>query len=177
MPQTLDPHVAAALGFPKLKYAKLERERRWLVEGTPPAGRIETIDDLYVAGTRLRLRSVVPDGGGARILKLTRKADVDPRRRLVSTLYLSEAEFALFADFPGMRLRKRRHHLPAPAGIALCVDHFEGRLAGLRLAEAEFDSDEAMAAFVPPAWARREVTEDRRYGGAILAREGLPATD
>jgi adenylate cyclase len=41
------------------------------------------------------------------------------------------------------------------------------------LVEVEFDSDEAMAGFDPPAWFGIEVTDDRRYTNAGLALDGL----
>jgi CYTH domain-containing protein len=59
-------------------------------------------------------------------------------------------------------------------GVMLCVDVFEGALAGLVMAEAEFDGAEAMAAYPMPDFAWREVTDDIRYTGGELARCGLP---
>jgi hypothetical protein len=57
--------VTAALGFPKLKYAFVERERRWVCREAPMARvvRAEAITDLYVSGTRLRLREARPLDG------------------------------------------------------------------------------------------------------------------
>ena len=54
----IDAAIAAELGFPKLKYAFVERERRWLCERVPTDGVLwsERITDLYVEGARLRLR-------------------------------------------------------------------------------------------------------------------------
>ncbi|MFP5578860.1 MAG: hypothetical protein ACLGIZ_11590 [Acidimicrobiia bacterium] len=49
---------------------------------------------------------------------------------------------------------------------------FAGDLAGLVLVEVEFDSDEAMAAFVPPTWFGAEVSGDDRYSNASLATQG-----
>jgi hypothetical protein len=173
----IDPHTAAALGWPKLKYACLEYERRWLAGEVPPELVIDasTITDLYLAGTRLRLREQTPLDGGVIVRRLTRKADVESGKRLITTIYLAPEEFAVLAALPGRRLAKVREHL-APCGSAssLCVDRFEGPLAGLALIEAEFADDEAMSAFAPPAFALAEVTSNPRYGGAALAEHGLP---
>jgi len=174
----VDAATAAALGFPKLKYAWVERERRWLCRGIPrePVLSADRITDLYVTGARLRLREAVPLDGGAPMRRLTRKADVDARTRLLTSIYLEETEFRLLCDLPGVRLCKTRHRLQPRDGAAfLSYDVFEGPLEGLVLAEAEFDTPEALAAFPTPAFARREVTGDPRYNGAALAREGLPA--
>lgn len=61
----IDPAIAAALGFPKVKYAWVERERRWLCRDVPLDRVIEAeaITDLYVTGTRLRLREAIPLDG------------------------------------------------------------------------------------------------------------------
>lgn len=168
---------AAILGFLKPeKYAAVERERRWLCAGLPdlPVLRAEAIEDLYVDGSRLRLRRATPVGGGEPILRLSKKADLAPDKRLITTLYLSPAEYALFDGLPGRVLRKTRHYYAA-GDVTLSVDRFEGALAGLFLAEAEFIDDTAMAAFADPAFAVREVTGDPRYTGGELVRAGVPA--
>lgn len=168
---------AAILGFLKPeKYAAIERERRWLCAGLPdlPVVRAEAIEDLYVEGSRLRLRRATPIGGGEPILRLSKKADLAPDKRLITTLYLTEAEYTLFKGLPGRVLRKTRHYYAA-AGVTLSVDRFEGPVAGLFLAEAEFADDAAMAAFPDPAFAVREVTADPRYTGGELVRAGVPA--
>lgn len=167
---------AAVLCFLKPeKYAAVERERRWLCAELPglPLLRAEAIEDLYVDGSRLRLRRATPVGGGAPILRLSKKADLAPERRLITTLYLTEAEYALFTSLPGRVLRKTRHYYAADAAT-LSVDRFEGPLAGLFLAEAEFADDAAMAAFPPPAFAVCEVTNDPRYTGGELVARGRP---
>jgi CYTH domain-containing protein len=172
----IDLAVARDLGFPKLKYAQVERERRWLCR-TPPTDRIvrsDAIIDLYVDGGGLRLREATPLNGGPVTRKLGRKGDVDRYTRLTTSIYLSEAEFGLLSNLPGKRLRKVRHHLTPVGGFAYGVDLFEGDLAGLILAETEFATPEAMAACPGPDFAVREVTDDPRYAGGWLAAHGLP---
>lgn len=171
----VDLKTAQALGFEKLKYAFVERERRWLCREFPRERVVsaEAIVDLYVAGTRLRLREATPVGGGPVKRRLARKADVAPDTRLITSIYLDAAEFELLKRLPGQMLRKTRHHL-APRELSPSVDVFEGSLAGLILAEMEFESDAAMAAFEAPDFAIREVTDDPRYCGGWLAANGLP---
>jgi CYTH domain-containing protein len=167
---------AAALGFLKPeKYAAVERERRWLCASLPdlPVVRAEALEDLYVDGSRLRLRRATPVGRGEPILRLSKKADLAPDRRLITTLYLTPAEYALFERLPGRPMRKTRHYYAA-GDVTLSVDRFDGPLAGLFLAEAEFADDAAMAAFPHPAFAVREVTADPRYTGGELVRAGIP---
>lgn len=172
----IDQATATALGFPKLKYAWIERERRWLCREIPleRVRSAEAITDLYVTGTRLRLREARPLDGGEPMRRLGRKADVDSHTRLLTSIYLTQVEFDLLAGLPGRVLKKTRRHLAPVDGVTLSVDEFEGPLQGLVLAEAEFENAEAMAAFPMPDFAEREVTEDPRYSGGALVADGLP---
>ena len=150
------------------KYARIERERRFLVEEFPTAGIVRTrhIADRYLDGTFLRLREQT-DVDGTAIFKLTQKLPIvanGPQQVLITTIYVTQHEFRLLSQLPGKMLRKARYSIP-PLGI----DVFEGALEGLRLAEAEFDSAEQAHAFVPPPFIRNEVTGDVRFTGGQLA--------
>lgn len=151
------------------RYAKLELERRWLVDPARLPDLSEAafrrIDDLYLDGGRLRLRAIAhPDG--VRELKLGKKYErTHPAGGPITTLYLTEGEHETFASLPGARLVKRRY---AVDGFSL--DIFEGALTGLVLAEVEVDSPADLSAIVPPPWARREVTEDPFFTGGNLCR-------
>lgn len=175
MPE-IDQQTAAALGWPKSKYAWVERERRWLCKSVPfdRVVSAETYRDLYVEGTQLRLREALPVGGGAPMLRLGRKADVSASVRLLTSIYLSAEEFRLLSSLPGRLLRKTRHSLGKIGGADVFVDVFEGALSGLIMAEAEFGDDEAMARYPMPDFAFREVTDDVRYTGGRLSADGLP---
>jgi hypothetical protein len=175
----IDADLARALGFPKLKYAYVERERRWLCAGMPDVAVVsaDAITDLYIDGSRLRLRAARPLDGGPVMRRLGRKGDVDASHRLITSIYLSEAEFALLAGLPGRRIEKVRHRLAPIDGRTFGVDVFAGALEGLVLAEKEFESDAEMAACPHPPFALREVTDDLRYAGGWLAAHGLPPSD
>ncbi|CAN5357099.1 CYTH domain-containing protein [soil metagenome] len=172
----IDQATAAALGWPKSKYAWVERERRWLCKAAPFDRVIsaEAYKDLYVTGTQLRLREAVPLQGGPSMLRLGRKADVSPSVRLLTSIYLSPEEFRLLSSLPGSVLHKTRHSLGKIDGADVFVDVFEGSLSGLIMAEAEFEDAEAMEAYPMPDFAFREVTEDIRYTGGRLVTDGLP---
>jgi CYTH domain-containing protein len=173
----IDAKVAWSLGFPNPAYTVVERERRWLCHRLPQEQvvRRERITDLYVTGSQLRLREARRLDGSPAMLRLTRKADLDARTRLVTSIYLPEHEFALLAaSLPGRRLEKLRHRLRSAPGLLLSIDQFQGELDGLLLLEVDFETTEAMACFVPPDFAAREVSEDSRYGGGHLAAHGLP---
>lgn len=175
----IDQDKAAGLGFPKACYRDIERERRWLCRDFPRDQARETFEvrDVYVTGTRLRLREMRPSDGRPATYKLTRKADADARTRLLTTIYLPEGEFSVLrAALPGAEVVKVRHRLQAPAGVLLSVDEFQGPLVGLVLIEAELRSEHDLAEFPKPELALREVTDDTRYCGFSLATLGLPPT-
>lgn len=172
----ISQQIASALGFPKPAFTSVEHERRWLCRAVPRERILhsEAITDLYVAGTRLRLREARPIGGAPK-LRFSRKADVDTRTRLVTSIYVSEEEFAvLAASLPGVRIRKLRHRLQSPPDVAMHVDEFQGALGGLIMVEAECNTAHRLAALPMPDFAVREVTDDPRFTGGHLVKDGLP---
>ena len=153
---------------PSLKYARIERERRFLLDRFPSdvaVVRTRRIVDRYIEGTRLRLREVTEEGVATQ-WKLTQKIPTPgsgAQQGFLTTIYLSADEFGVLAQLPAKELRKTRHSVP-PFGI----DVFEGELEGLVLAETEFDSAEAAASITLPCWIRREVSTDPRFAGGSL---------
>lgn len=76
---------------------------------------------------------------------------------------------------PGLpRVEKTRRVVEA-GGEQMGIDTLHGALEGLVVAEVEFDSEEASAAFKPPDWLGREVTYDDAYKNRSLAMAGRPA--
>jgi CYTH domain-containing protein len=80
---------------------------------------------------------------------------------------------ALWPTTEGRRIFKRRYRRPVAEGT-FEIDVFEGDLAGLVVAEMEFDSEGSSEAFEPPTWLGQEVTGDDRYANQTLATRGLP---
>ena len=150
-------------------YARIEWERRFLLKDSPRQAEVTNVRrivDLYVDGTRLRLRHMI-DRDGDEVFKLTQKLPADvpgARQGLITTLYLERQEFEVLSALPNRSLSKVRYSMP-PFGI----DVFEGTLKGLVLAEAEFHSDEEAASLAPPSFIVGEVTGDLRFTGGILA--------
>ena len=160
------------------KYARRERERRWLLSGSPDlTGSIAeaVIADTYFTGTRLRLRRS-EDGRGLSptIYKLAQKVPgPSGSPGLITNVYLKNEEYELLARLGGDVVAKLRYSVPP-----FVIDVFDAPLEGLVLAEAEFTTDADEAAFASPTWAVAEVTRDKRFTGGRLARtdrEGLAA--
>ncbi|WEK05638.1 MAG: CYTH domain-containing protein [Candidatus Devosia phytovorans] len=68
-------------------------------------------------------------------------------------------------------VEKRRHIVPF-GGLTWEVDVFEGRHAGLVMAEVELEAEDQAVEL--PEWIGREVTEDDRYFNASLSRADGP---
>lgn len=147
----------------------LEIERKFLVvnDGWRPAARVRHIEQGYLSsGGPVSVRVRLQDGVGT----LTVKGERDGIAR-------DEFEYAIpAADAAGMLhlvsmppIVKKRHDV-IHGGKLWQVDVFEGRLAGLVLAEIEL-ADEAEP-FARPGWVGREVTDDRRYRNSALVEGG-----
>jgi len=155
----------------------VEIERKFLVDDVPadldthPSAQI---DQGYLAitddGLEVRIRSYGPRAAltiksGAGQVRLEEEIDID-ERRFRSLWPLTE----------GKRIRKRRYVIPVAEGLQIELDVYADALTGLVTAEVEFDSAAAAAAFSPPAWLGRDVTDDSRYKNKRLAVDGLPPT-
>jgi hypothetical protein len=149
------------------KYARIERERRWLLRSPDISAAVAEveIEDIYFTGTRLRLRRMTDRRGNqSPVYKLAQKIPSPGPSGLITNTYLSAEEYALLAKLHGDRIHKVRYSVP-PFGI----DVFMDELDGLILAEAEFESDDEMAACAGPKGTIAEVTGDERYTGGRLA--------
>ena len=152
------------------KYARVEWERRFLLEHFPPDAtvtQVRRIIDRYVEGTSLRLRRQF-DAEGNTVLKLSQKLRSEAsgaRQGLITTMYLKEDEFALLSTLPARILTKTRHSIP-PFG----VDVFEGELQGLIMAEAEFNSAAEASELKLQPFIACEVSDDVRFAGGSLVR-------
>ena len=158
-----------------LKYAKVERERRWLLDGLPPFpddARQVRIVDRYLHGTRLRLREMTETDGTV-VRKLGHKVRLgdDAREVACTSLSLDDAEWAALGALPGDGLSKLRVFVPHGEHI-VALDVFEAPYDGLVLAEV--DSGDRPAGGPDTLADRyhvvREVTDDEAFTGVALAR-------
>jgi CYTH domain-containing protein len=150
----------------------LEIERKFLVERLPPeleVGSEEEIAQGYLvtgdASVRLRRQ-------GERTL-LTGKRGRGLARDEVEVALDADAFEELWPLTEGRRLEKSRLTTTVDARTVE-IDVYKGRLAGLIVAEVEFDDTDAALAFSPPSWFARELTGDPRFSNQRLAAEGLP---
>ena len=150
-----------------LKYAVVERERRYLLARLPE-GVTETqdIQDRYVTGTRLRLREV-RHGDGTVTRKLGHKVRLSegPAEVACTNFYLDDDEWMLLVALPALELHKLRH-IVRRDGMCVAIDeHDDGTLV------AEIDDHDQPSDFVP-TWLDvvKDVSSDEAWTGARLAR-------
>ncbi len=152
-----------------------EIERKFLVEILPDD--IETLPHseieqgyLAVAGeTEVRLRRV----GHAHFLTVKRGSGLV---REEAEVPISREQFEVVWPFTeGMRLTKTRYYRRL-RGQTVEYDVYGGSLEGLCIAEVEFASLDAVAAFDGFAGMGREVTGDKRYANKWLASGGRPSS-
>lgn len=160
--------------MPESKYAHIERERRYLICDLPEEISSRTdflrIVDLYIAGTRLRLRRIEDKNGQVVSRKLGQKflPQVDQvDATMMTNFYLDESEYKILSVLAGTRLTKRRYSYRYDQRH-FSLDVFEGELEGLVLCETELVETEDPAVKLPP-FVKRDVTAEVFFTGGSLA--------
>ena len=159
---------------PESKYARMERERRYLLrdlpEGMTRADPHLQITDNYITGTRLRIRKVRDPRTNKWTVKFTQKYAPDPNdlsRTVITNTYLDALEAEILSVFDTNEIRKNRYYFEF-AGREFSVDMFLGDLFGLVLAEVSFETDEELDSFPTPSFALADVTSEPLFTGGRL---------
>ncbi len=151
------------------KYSAAEIERRWLVNlaqvGSLAALPRREIEDLYIAGTHMRLRKVSAEHEAV-IFKLGKKYGKGNgfSERVVS-VYLTEVEFNVFAAMPGTVAKKSRYTISGGA-----LDVYRNPNSGFAVFEVEFQSESDAMNYMPPSFTSQEITHDAKYSGFALSQ-------
>jgi CYTH domain-containing protein len=160
---------------PASKYARIERERRYLLPDLPSGisrtDRHLQITDNYITGTRLRIRKVRDPQTNKWVVKFTQKFAPNPAdlsRTIITNIYLNAIEAEMLAIFEANEIRKNRYHFEFE-GRQFSVDMFLGDLFGLVLAEVGFELDEELENFARPPFAIADVTNNEIFSGGRLS--------
>ena len=160
---------------PESKYARVERERRYLLrdlpEGLTRADPHLQITDNYITGSRLRIRKVRDPRTNKWTVKFTQKFAPDPNdlsRTIITNTYLNALEAEVLSVFNSNEIRKNRYSFEFE-GRKFAIDMFLGDLFGLVLAEVSFDNDEELDNFLPPPFALADVTNEPLFSGGRLS--------
>ena len=160
---------------PESKYARVERERRYLLqdlpEGLTRADDHLQITDNYITGTRLRIRKVREPRSNKWVVKFTQKYAPDASdlsRTIITNTYLNPLEADTLSMFNANEIRKNRYFFDCE-GRRFSVDMFLGDLFGLVLAEVSFETDEELNNFSKPTFALADVTNNEFFTGGRLS--------
>jgi CYTH domain-containing protein len=158
------------------KYARVERERRYLLQDLPPgltrADPHLQITDNYIYGTRLRIRKVRDPRSNKWTVKFTQKFAPDRAdfsRTIITNIYLNALEAETLGMFAANEIRKNRYPFEFE-GRSFSVDMFLGDLFGLVLAEVSFETDDELESFAKPPFAIAEVTNNKLFSGGELSQ-------
>src|SRR5690349_15586169 len=160
---------------PESKYARIERERRYLLRDLP-AGITRAdphlqITDNYMTGARLRLRKVREPRTNKWTVKFTQKFAPNPEdlsRTIITNTYLNALEAEVLSTiFNSNEIRKNRYPFEFE-GRKFSVDMFLGDLFGLVLAEVSFETDDELDNYPKPPFALIDVTNDPLFSGGRL---------
>ncbi|HEX6044679.1 MAG TPA: hypothetical protein VFZ22_09350 [Pyrinomonadaceae bacterium] len=159
---------------PDSKYARVERERRYLLqdlpEGLTRADPHLQITDNYITGTRLRIRKVREPRSNKWTVKFTQKFAPDQEdlsRTIITNIYLNALEAETLSVFNANEIRKNRYYFDHESR-RFSIDMFLGDLFGLVLAEAGFDTDEELDNYPKPPFALADVTNNAFFTGGRL---------
>jgi CYTH domain-containing protein len=159
---------------PPSRYARLERERRYLLQDLPAglsrADHHLQITDNYLTDTRLRLRKIRDPRTNKWTVEFGQKFAPNPTdlsRTLMTNLYLSALEAEALSVFSANEIRKNRYFFEWEQR-KFSIDMFLGDLFGLVLAETDFETDEDLEGFVKPSFALAEVTNHELFTGGRL---------
>jgi adenylate cyclase len=147
-----------------------EIERKFLVDGVPDGVTVESREPIrqgYLAvaddGSELRVRAI---GDAFRLTVKSGGGEVRSEHEVAIGAALFDALWPLTG---GRRVEKERLRIPH-GRLVIELDVYGGALAGLHVAEVEFESVEAAREFEPPDWFGREVTGDPAYKNQSLAQ-------
>jgi len=160
---------------PESKYARVERERRYLLQDLPKglsrADHHWQITDNYLNGTQLRIRKVRDPQTNKWVVKFTRKFAPDENdlsRTMITNLYLNATEAETLSIFEANEIRKNRYYFDFE-GRRYSIDMFIGDLFGLVLAETDFETDDELDNFQVPPFAIADVTNNKTFAGGTLS--------
>jgi CYTH domain-containing protein len=155
-----------------------EIERKFKVKKLP-LELLEDIDPLELTQTYLQAK----DGEEVRVRAINNSTFIMTMKRATNSANVREEieceltpeEYRAYLKLQiGTQIQKRRYKIPGDNGLTYELDVYQGDLEGLMVVEVEFPTEEMANSFVKPDWFGNEVTSDKRYKNASLAKNGMP---
>lgn len=154
----------------------IENELSFLVKRMPDLAGIpgKDIEQHYLSEGEEPLR-IRRSGGTYELTKKLNVAGDDLSRREEITVPLDREEYYLLLPLAKRGLTKTRHYLRLDGNLTAELDVFHGPLEGLAMVEVEFPDEAARAAFVPPRWFGRDVSQEAWSSNSSLAGKSYAA--
>ena len=177
--EVVDLRNELALGNRSMISFKLQNEieRKFVVKKLPDLTNITPLD---LTQTYLK----APEGEERRVRSINNKTFVMTIKRPISSdgltreeveKEISKEDYELFLTQKiGNTIHKTRYKIPAGNGLVYELDIYHDKLKGLEIVEVEFSSEKEAKEFENPDWFGKEVTSDKRYKNASLAKKGIP---
>ena len=149
----------------------IENELSYLVATMPDLAGLKKkeIEQHYISERPSPLRIRGTDGERFELTKKLPVADGDLSRKDELNIPLTPQEFGMLRPLSKKALQKTRYLVPLAQGLIAELDVFHGPLEGLVMVEVEFSDDARRAAFVPPAWFGRDISQEEWSTNAWLA--------
>lgn len=148
----------------------LVKNERWRKNSKPTRIMQAYLSDHYDRIVRVRIH----DDKGCLTIKNAGNGGL-ARKEFEYEIPVSDAEFMIKKMSCSTPIIKTRHLLDAGNGQTWEVDEFHGAYEGLIVAEIELDAENER--FEIPDWLGEEVTDDKRYSNASLAKMNSPLRD
>lgn len=127
----------------------------------------DDILDIYLTNSESQIR-LREKNNEYHLTKKTKVNNNDASVQHEQTISLTEEEFNLFRSLSGKELSKTRYYYEYE-GLKMEIDLFNGKLAGLALAECEFPTEREKNTFIKPDFCLIDVTQQEYISGANLA--------
>ena len=145
----------------------MEIERKYLVKTLPD--HLDQYESKKIAQGYLCTEPVVRIRRSNDDYYLTYKGDGLMVREEYNLPLTRAAYDKLIKKADGNIITKIRYEIPEKDNLTIELDIFEGRFAGLLLAEVEFSSEAEALSYAPPEWFGKDVTNDAAYHNSNMA--------
>lgn len=167
---------------PEVMAGKVETERKYLInpenlpwdsENMKCAAKYDFIQTYICYSPEMRVRAI---SGHKNYYTMTIKIPLDDEglsRQEIDFKILESEYNDLLKKQVGNTIYKTRYQFWYENHY-IAVDIYSGDLSGLAVAEIEFPDEKRAAEYKPPEWFGDEVTSDKQYKNAYLAKNGMP---
>ncbi len=155
---------------------KKEIERKWLIDITKVPFDLEKAEKIHMEQSYISFSPTVrlrAENGKRFVLCVKTMPSPDGLSRDEFETEITKENYEnLLKKIDGNIIDKTRYIVNDGKHI-LEFDIFHGSLSGLFFMEIEFETEDEAKSYPDPEWSVKDVTKDKRYKNAYLARNGI----